>query len=98
MGLSMKRREWLRLALASPLCRYGGRGRRLVAWAIFAAASLKNALDEIATGWAKDTGKPIPKISYAASSALAKQIEQARRPTCSSRPTSTGWTMSPRRT
>jgi molybdate transport system substrate-binding protein len=43
---------------------------------VFAAASLKNALDEIATTWAKDTGKPMPKISYAASSALAKQIEQ----------------------
>jgi len=43
---------------------------------VFAAASLKNALDEIASGWAKDTGKPMPKISYAASSALAKQIEQ----------------------
>lgn len=44
---------------------------------VFAAASLKNALDEIAATWAKDTGKPAPKISYAASSALAKQIEQA---------------------
>jgi molybdate transport system substrate-binding protein len=43
---------------------------------VFAAASLKNALDEIATGWSKDTGKPAPRISYAASSALAKQIEQ----------------------
>ncbi|MGH8430770.1 MAG: molybdate ABC transporter substrate-binding protein, partial [Solimonas sp.] len=43
---------------------------------VFAAASLKNALDEIAATWAKDTGKPAPKISYAASSALAKQIEQ----------------------
>src|SRR5215472_14311423 len=44
---------------------------------IFAAASLKNALDEIAATWAKQTGKAAPKISYAASSALAKQIEQA---------------------
>jgi molybdate transport system substrate-binding protein len=43
---------------------------------IFAAASLKDALDEIATAWAKETGKPMPKISYAASPALAKQIEQ----------------------
>ena len=43
---------------------------------IFAAASLKNALDEIATAWSKETGKPMPRISYAASSALAKQIEQ----------------------
>jgi len=43
---------------------------------IFAAASLKNALDEIAATWAKEVGKPAPKISYAASSALAKQMEQ----------------------
>ncbi len=42
---------------------------------IFAAASLKNALDEAAAGWARETGKPAPKMSYAASSALAKQLE-----------------------
>jgi molybdate transport system substrate-binding protein len=42
---------------------------------IFAAASLKNALDEAAAGFAKPTGKPAPKISYAASNTLAKQIE-----------------------
>jgi molybdate transport system substrate-binding protein len=43
---------------------------------VFAAASLKNALDEIAAGWAKDADKPAPKMSYAASSALARQLEQ----------------------
>lgn len=43
---------------------------------IFAAASLKNALDEAAAGWVKESGKPTPKISYAASNALAKQLEQ----------------------
>ncbi len=42
---------------------------------IFAAASLKNALDDIAIAWVKE-GKAAPRISYAASSALAKQIEQ----------------------
>ena len=42
---------------------------------IFAAASLKNALDAAHGQWQKDTGKTA-KISYAASSALAKQIEQ----------------------
>ena len=36
----------------------------------------QDALDEIAAGWAKDSGKEVPKITYAASSALAKQIEQ----------------------
>jgi len=41
---------------------------------ILAAASLKNALDDAAAAWTKQTGKTT-KISYAASSALAKQIE-----------------------
>lgn len=41
---------------------------------VFAAASLKNALDDINAQWKKETGKSA-KISYAASSALAKQIE-----------------------
>ena len=73
MGLCMKRRAWLGLAVAiafAPAAAFAQDG--LV---IFAAASLKNALDEIATGW-KDSGKPAAKISYAASSALAKQLEQ----------------------
>src|SRR5579872_1987171 len=69
----MKRRASLGLAVAiamAPAAAFAHDG--LV---IFAAASLKNALDEIATGW-KDSGKPAPRISYAASSALAKQLEQ----------------------
>ena len=41
---------------------------------VFAAASLKNALDDIDAAYAKDTGKQVT-VSYAASSALAKQIE-----------------------
>lgn len=48
-------------------------GKELV---IFAAASLKNALDEAAADWVRESGKPAPKISYAASSALARQLEQ----------------------
>jgi len=43
---------------------------------IFAAASLKNALDEACAAWVKETGKPAPRMSYAASSVLAKQLEQ----------------------
>jgi molybdate transport system substrate-binding protein len=43
--------------------------------AIFAAASLKNALDAVNDEWRKETGNEIV-ASYAASSALAKQIEQ----------------------
>ena len=41
---------------------------------VFAAASLKNALDNVNAQWKKETGKSA-RISYAASSALAKQIE-----------------------
>ena len=42
---------------------------------VFAAASMKNALDEAAANWVKESGKPAPKISYAASNTLAKQLE-----------------------
>ena len=42
---------------------------------VFAAASLKTALDEINAQWQGRTGKRAA-VSYAASSALAKQIEQ----------------------
>jgi molybdate transport system substrate-binding protein len=41
---------------------------------VFAAASLKNALDEATAQWSKQSGKKV-SISYGASSALAKQIE-----------------------
>lgn len=43
---------------------------------IFAAASLKNALDEASAAFTQLTGNKVTS-SYAASSALAKQIEQA---------------------
>src|SRR6266567_4824583 len=42
---------------------------------VFAAASLKNALDEIAAQWRRETGKKVV-ISYAASNTLIRQIEQ----------------------
>jgi molybdate transport system substrate-binding protein len=41
---------------------------------VFAAASMKNALDEVATAWTAKSQTDV-KTSYAASSALAKQIE-----------------------
>ncbi|MGE0853276.1 MAG: molybdate ABC transporter substrate-binding protein [Hyphomicrobiaceae bacterium] len=74
------RRTWLArsaglmlsLALACGAQPVAAQGTDLV---IFAAASLKNALDAINAQWQKETGKTA-KISYAASSALAKQIEQ----------------------
>jgi len=43
---------------------------------VFAAASMKNALDDINAAFLKATGTKVV-ASYAASSALAKQIEQA---------------------
>ena len=43
---------------------------------VFAAASLKNALDDIDAAYRKETGKAVV-VSFAASSALAKQIEAA---------------------
>ena len=42
---------------------------------VFAAASLKNALDDINAAWKSETGKEAV-ISYAGSSALARQIEE----------------------
>jgi len=42
---------------------------------VFAAASLKNALDDINAAWKAGAGKEAT-ISYAASSALARQIEE----------------------
>ena len=42
---------------------------------VFAAASLKNAMDEIGTAWTA-SGKPAARVSLAASNTLAKQIEQ----------------------
>jgi molybdate transport system substrate-binding protein len=41
---------------------------------VFAAASLKNALDEVSAAWKTETGRETTN-AYAASSALAKQIE-----------------------
>jgi molybdate transport system substrate-binding protein len=72
----MKRRTWLGLALASALAPATAARAQAGGLVIFAAASLKNALDEIATDWSKAGSNPMPKISYAASSALAKQMEQ----------------------
>jgi len=42
---------------------------------VFAAASLKESMDEAAGAYEKATGRPV-RVSYAGSSALARQIEQ----------------------
>jgi len=62
-------------ALAVPLAGGLPAARAADQVTVFAAASLKNALDDINAAWKAGTGKSAT-ISYAASSALAKQIEQ----------------------
>ena len=64
----MNRRAFLGLAAAAVALPARAQGTGLV---VFAAASLKTALDEVAAN-----AKPAPRLSYAASSALARQIEQ----------------------
>jgi molybdate transport system substrate-binding protein len=72
------RRSWLALLVAAGLASTAGalpavaQGKDVV---IFAAASLKNALDDIAGQWQRETGKKVV-VSYAASNTLIKQIEQ----------------------
>jgi molybdate transport system substrate-binding protein len=65
------RRLVLGLACVAPFGRASAQTKDIV---VFAAASLKNALDEVSAAWTKETGKRAV-ISYAASNALAKQIE-----------------------
>lgn len=79
--LMIKRRDWLKgLVLALGLAWAGAMVAPTTAQAeekvtVFAAASLKNALDAVNDEWRKQSGKETT-VSYAASSALAKQVEQ----------------------
>jgi len=72
------RRSWLALSAAAVLIwtaaapRAAAQGKDIL---VFAAASLKNALDEVAAQWQRESGKKVV-ISYAASNTLIKQIEQ----------------------
>jgi molybdate transport system substrate-binding protein len=72
------RRSWLALLTATVLTLAAGtapaaaQGRDVL---VFAAASLKNALDEAAAQLQRESGKKVA-ISYAASNTLIKQIEQ----------------------
>lgn len=57
---------------------------------VFAAASLTNALQDIATEYQK--GKDVEVVSsFASSSTLARQIEQGHLRICLSLPISNGW-------
>src|SRR4026209_1255956 len=79
--VAVGRRVWLRWVLGSAVALLVPGSAQPPARAqsgdvvVCAAASLKNALDAINAQWQKETGKTA-KISYAASSALAKQMEQ----------------------
>src|SRR5215475_13316960 len=71
------RRSWLALLVVAMMsvggiCPAGAQSHDVL---VFAAASLKNALDDVAAQWQRETGKKV-SISYAASNTLIKQIEQ----------------------
>lgn len=76
------RRHWMKLAIAAISAGFIGLGTLPHPAAaaekvtVFAAASLKDALDAANAAWAKESGKEAV-VSYAASGALAKQIENA---------------------
>lgn len=76
------RRRWIKLAIAAISAIWLGAAALSTPAAaaekvtVFAAASLKDALDAANTAWAKESGKEAI-ASYAASGALAKQIENA---------------------
>ncbi|MBZ0124041.1 MAG: molybdate ABC transporter substrate-binding protein [Roseovarius sp.] len=67
MGGIVRYAAWLALVLAMALPAAAGR------LTVFAAASLKTALDEVAGAYAAQTGDEVT-LSYAGSSALARQI------------------------
>jgi molybdate transport system substrate-binding protein len=71
----MRRRSFVRLAgTFAVVATTGISGAQPRPVLVFAAASLKTALDAIAAKWRAEAGKDVT-ISYAASSTLAKQIE-----------------------
>lgn len=78
--MDIGRRRWIKLAIAAfaaiglsaPILSVPAQAAEKVT--VFAAASLKNALDDVTAAWQAESGKETT-ISYAASSALAKQIE-----------------------
>jgi molybdate transport system substrate-binding protein len=69
----MRRRRLLAAAAALPLAAPPARAQEAVT--VFAAASLTDALRALGAEW-QSRGNPAPRFSFAASSALARQIEQ----------------------
>ncbi len=72
------RRTWLGFLIAVIVgapCASLARGSDRAPVTVFAAASLKNAFDDLGTAFTAAGGAPV-RLSYAASSAMARQIEQ----------------------
>ena len=70
----MKLRSILAIALFSAIVtNAGAKTSQAGEVVVFAAASLKTALDEVATNWQNETGHTVT-LSYAGSGTLAKQI------------------------
>lgn len=67
----MKLLRWIAAVVAASLMASAAQAAPVT---VFAAASLKNALDEVGAQYAKSGGDA--RFSYAASSAIARQIEQ----------------------
>lgn len=79
--MQTQRRHWLKIAAATASALWLGLTVMAAPAAaqekkvtVFAAASMKNALDAADAAWSKESGVQVT-VSYAASSALAKQIE-----------------------
>lgn len=72
--LLQRRSAALAFGLALAAVSLSGMGAQAKDVTVFAAASLKNALDDVTAAWTRETGKKA-LISYAASNTLAKQIE-----------------------
>lgn len=89
MTLSFARRFWmvalvLGMTALAPI-RAGAEGIL-----VFAAASLKTALDEIVVGYENQTGQSV-SVSYAASSVPPGRFSKVRLRMCLSRPIRIGW-------
>jgi len=68
------RRRWLPVAVLLALFATAPVSAQASTYTVFAAASLKTALDAAIAAYEKQTGDTV-RVSYAASSALARQIE-----------------------
>lgn len=73
--MRITRRFWLGAALLAMMPLAPASAQTGAGPTVFAAASLKNAMDDAGARWAAD-GHAAPRLSFAASNVLEKQIEQ----------------------